>query len=50
MRFHSLLPALTFTPASAAEPPRPNFVFILTDDQRRDCLGVAGHPHLEPGE
>ncbi|MFO8012198.1 MAG: sulfatase [Phycisphaerae bacterium] len=26
---------------------RPNVLFILTDDQRADCLGVAGHPHLE---
>jgi N-acetylglucosamine-6-sulfatase len=42
-----LLPALTVIPASAAEPPRPNIVFILTDDQRWDCLGVAGHPHLK---
>lgn len=31
--------------ALAAE--RPNVVFILTDDQRWDCLGVAGHPHLK---
>jgi N-acetylglucosamine-6-sulfatase len=26
---------------------RPNVVFILTDDQRWDCLGVAGHPFLK---
>lgn len=25
----------------------PNVVFILTDDQRWDCLGVAGHPFLK---
>ncbi len=25
---------------------RPNVVFVLTDDQRWDCLGVAGHPFL----
>src|SRR3954470_7392778 len=31
------------TPARA----RPNFVFILTDDQRWDCLGCAGHPFLK---
>ncbi len=29
---------------SAAE--RPNFLFILTDDQRWDSLGAAGHPVL----
>lgn len=26
---------------------KPNFIFILTDDHRWDCLGVAGHPFLE---
>ena len=26
---------------------RPNVLFILTDDQRADCLGCAGHPHLK---
>jgi len=26
---------------------RPNVLFILTDDQRWDCLGVAGHPYLK---
>jgi N-acetylglucosamine-6-sulfatase len=26
---------------------RPNVVFILTDDQRWDCLGCAGHPFLK---
>src|SRR4051812_15652517 len=26
---------------------RPNFVFILTDDQRYDYLGCAGHPVLK---
>jgi N-acetylglucosamine-6-sulfatase len=26
---------------------QPNVLFILTDDQRADCLGVAGHPYLK---
>ena len=26
---------------------RPNIVFLLTDDQRADALGIAGHPILE---
>ncbi len=26
--------------------PRPHILFILTDQQRADCLGVAGHPVL----
>src|SRR3954470_8982748 len=26
---------------------RPNVVFVLTDDQRWDCLSCAGHPHLK---
>src|SRR5438128_1663479 len=36
---------LTF-PAIAADR-RPNLVLFLTDDQRWDCLGVAGHPLLK---
>ncbi len=31
-------------PAPAAEEKRPNLVFLLTDDQRNDTLGCAGHP------
>jgi arylsulfatase len=27
-------------------PDRPNFVLIMTDQHRWDCLGLAGHPHL----
>lgn len=26
---------------------RPNVVFVITDDQRWDCLGCAGHPFLK---
>lgn len=26
---------------------RPHVVFVLTDDMRADCMGVAGHPHLK---
>ncbi|KAA5539874.1 sulfatase [Roseiconus nitratireducens] len=33
-------------PAGAAETPL-NIVFVLCDDHRFDCLGVAGHPFLE---
>lgn len=35
--------------SSADEPvvTRPNIVFVLCDDLRADCLGVAGHPHLK---
>lgn len=33
---------------AVAEPARrPNVLFILTDDQRWDALGVAGNPHLK---
>ncbi|MFB3828195.1 MAG: sulfatase [Bryobacteraceae bacterium] len=43
------MPALTgLARKSGAE--RPNFLFILTDDQRWDSLSVAGHPVLRtPG-
>lgn len=36
----------------AADPvrQRPNVLFILTDDQRWDAAGIAGHPYLKtPG-
>jgi arylsulfatase A-like enzyme len=33
-------------PVVAAER-RPNLILFLTDDQRADCLGVAGHPLLK---
>src|SRR5262245_10994285 len=26
---------------------KPNVVFVLTDDMRWDCMGLAGHPHLK---
>jgi len=26
---------------------RPNVLFILTDDQRWDCMSIAGHPYLK---
>lgn len=27
--------------------PRPNILFLMTDQQRSDCLGIAGHPVLQ---
>src|SRR5262245_20286485 len=33
--------------SAAAADKRPNLILLLTDDQRWDCLGVAGHPLLE---
>ncbi len=50
MRNALLIPlALTFFAASClgvtrAQSSRPNFLFILTDDQRFDAVGYAGHP------
>src|SRR2546423_14296968 len=39
---------LPLSAVHAADPARrPNVVFILTDDQRWDCLGCAGHPYLK---
>jgi N-acetylglucosamine-6-sulfatase len=42
-----LLIGFGFVARAAAAPPRPNVVFILTDDQRWDCMSIAGHPHLK---
>ncbi len=33
--------------ATAQETKRPNFLFVVTDDQRNDSLGCAGHPVLQ---
>lgn len=33
-------------PSTAAGEKRPNFLFLLVDDQRNDTLGCAGHPHI----
>jgi len=33
--------------SARADQRRPNVLVILTDDQRWDALGVAGHPHLK---
>jgi len=37
--------ALLLAPASP--PQRPSLLLIVTDDQRADALGVAGHPFLQ---
>ena len=34
-------------PAAAEAAKPPNILFVLCDDHRFDCLGVAGHPFLE---
>jgi N-acetylglucosamine-6-sulfatase len=39
--------ALGKLPAIAKTHNRPNFIFILTDDQRYDEMGCAGHPWLK---
>lgn len=37
----------SFSPLRAAEPTRrPNLIFIYTEGQRADCMGIAGHPIL----
>src|ERR1043166_9760253 len=47
-RILSLLTILLFQCCvAAAEPPRPNVLVILTDDQRWDAMSCAGHPFLK---
>lgn len=41
----SLALLLFATALTAAD--RPNVVYVLCDDLRADCLGIAGHPHLK---
>ena len=43
----ALCPVGSSVAKSVANPDRPNVVFILTDDQRWDQLGCAGHPFLK---
>jgi arylsulfatase A-like enzyme len=45
-RWLCLCYGLLFTTVANAAA-RPNVIVILTDDQRSDALGVAGHPHLK---
>jgi arylsulfatase A-like enzyme len=46
MKFvHSLALGLCLTSAASAAP-RPNILFILTDDQRADTLGALGNDHI----
>ena len=43
----SLLAGCATKMTSPAVAKRPNVVFVLCDDLRWDCLGIAGHPHLK---
>src|SRR5829696_5698393 len=43
----SLAALLSCALSAAGADRRPNLVLFLTDDQRADCLGVAGHPLLK---
>ena len=42
-----LLLMLTVGLTDVDEPSRPNLLLVVTDDQRFDALGAAGHPFLE---
>jgi len=46
MRFVIVVPVLLFAAVSplGAQDHKPSFLFLLTDDQRFDTLGCAGHP------
>jgi arylsulfatase A-like enzyme len=44
----SLTPLAVLPAAPAAKPePRPNIIFLLTDDQRDNTLGAMGHPFVK---
>ena len=46
MSRRSVLAAMS-APLFAADPPKPNFVFILVDDLRYNALGCLGHPFVK---
>ncbi len=39
--------AVLSLPASRCTADAPNIIFVLCDDHRFDCMGVAGHPFIE---
>src|SRR4051812_28109170 len=41
----ALAPSLIASAARAADA-KPNIVFVISDDQRWDCLGAAGNPNI----
>jgi N-acetylglucosamine-6-sulfatase len=46
----ALFLSLVASARAAAEPAslsRPNIVFVITDDQRWDCLSIMGHPFIK---
>ena len=47
MRTFALIAALMLAPFVARAADRPNIVFVITDDQRWDAMGCAGHPFLK---
>lgn len=38
--------AAAASPVLAQTPPKPNIVFILSDDHHFQCIGAAGNPHI----
>ncbi len=47
MNRRSFIGTLAVGAASGQSSRRPNFVFVLTDDQRWDEMSCAGHPFLK---
>ncbi len=45
--FVGLVQVSIMAPLRANAADRPNILFMLTDDQRWDAAGIAGHPHLK---
>ncbi len=46
----SLVALAGFTNAEAREPSRPNIIFLLTDDQRYDTMGITGNTVIQTPE
>jgi arylsulfatase A-like enzyme len=46
MRTLSLVLMIAGGPAHAAEPPRPNVLFLFADDMRADSIGALGNPAI----
>ncbi|MEO1529969.1 MAG: sulfatase [Planctomycetota bacterium] len=47
LRLLAVVTAALLATSLGAKESQPNILFILCDDHRFDCLGVAGHPFLE---
>lgn len=45
--WYCFFPLWFSAPQKTVAPVKPNIIFLLTDDQRRDALGIMGNPYIQ---